>query len=98
MGELLIYILLNSTVQSISTKMYYIISTKVLQGSDTVCGTVLQKRCSRIYGLNSRLVCIQRVSKNSFLKLNFLEYIVKDLDHNYYNNSLKYLGNRRLFL
>ena len=98
MGELLIYILLNSTVQSISTKMYYILSIKVLQGSDTACGTVLQKKCSRIYGWNSRLICVQRVSKNSFLKLNFLKYIFKDFDHNYYNNSLKYSGNRTLFL
>ena len=29
-GELLIYILLNKTVQSISTTMYYVLSTEIL--------------------------------------------------------------------
>ena len=33
-GELLIQILLNKTVQSISTKMYYVLSTMILQGAD----------------------------------------------------------------
>ena len=55
--------------------MYYLLSTKILQGSDTASGTALQKRCSRIYGLNPRLIYLQRVSKNSFLKLNFPEDI-----------------------
>ena len=63
---------------------------KVLQGSYTASGTTLQKRCSRICGLNPGLIYLQKVSKNSFIKLNFL----KD---NYYNNSLKYAANRALF-
>ena len=33
-----------------STKMYYVLSTKILQGSDTASATVLQKSCSRICG------------------------------------------------
>ena len=74
-GELLIKILLNNTVQSISTKMHYVLSTKTLQGSDTASGTVLQKKCFRICGLNPRLIYLQRVSKSAFLKLNFLKYI-----------------------
>ena len=67
--------------------MYYVLSTKVLKGSDTASGTVLQKRCSRICGLNPRLIYLQRVSKNLILKLNFLKYIFKDFDYNYYNNN-----------
>ena len=48
--ELLIYIFLNKTVQSISTLMYYVLSTKILQEPDTASGSVLQIRCSRICG------------------------------------------------
>ena len=48
---------------------------KILQGSDTASGTVLQKRCLRIYDLNPGLTYLQKVSKNSFLKLNFLKDI-----------------------
>ena len=55
--------------------MYYALSTKILQGSDTASGTVLQNRCSRICGLNPILIYLQRVSENSFLKLNFLKDI-----------------------
>ena len=47
----------------------------MLQGSDIASGTVLQKRCSKICGLNRRLIYLQRVSKKSFLKLNFLNDI-----------------------
>ena len=55
--------------------MFYILSFKRLQGSDIASGTVLQKRCSKICGLNRRLIYLQRVSKKSFLKLNFLNDI-----------------------
>ena len=55
--------------------MYDVLSTKILQGSDTDSGTALQKHCSRICGLNPGLIYLQKVSKNSFLKLNFLKYI-----------------------
>ena len=48
---------------------------KMLQGSDTASGTVLQKRCSRICGLNPGLIYLQKVSKKLFLKLNFLKGI-----------------------
>ena len=72
--------------------MYYLLSTKILQGADTAMGTVLQKGCSSICGWNPRLIYLQRVSKKLFLKLNFLKYMFKDFDHNYYNNSLKYSG------
>ena len=57
--------------------MYDVLSTKILQRSDTASGTVLQKRCSKICGLNPGLIYSQKVSKNSFLKLNFL----KDIFH-----------------
>ena len=63
-----------------STKMYYVLSTKILQGSDTASGTDLQKKWFkfevflnlRILGLNPRLIYLQKVSKKVFLKLNFL--------------------------
>ena len=55
--------------------MHDVLSTKVLQGSGTASGTVLQKRCSRIYGLNPGLIYLQKVFKNSFLKLNLLKDI-----------------------
>ena len=54
--------------------MYDVLSPKILQRSDTASGTVLQKRCSKICGLNPGLIYSQ-VSKNSFLKLNFLKDI-----------------------
>ena len=38
-----------------------------------------------------------RVSKNSFLKLNFFTGIFKEFDHNCYDNSLKYAAKRTLF-
>ena len=44
---------------------------KIRQGSDTASGIVLQKRCYKICGLNPGLIYLQKVSKNSFLKLNF---------------------------
>ena len=79
--------------------MYYVLSTKILQGAVTASGTVLQKRCSRISGLNLRLIYLQRVSKKPFLQLNFSKDIFQGFqsDHNYYDNSLKYAGNRTLF-
>ena len=40
---------------------------------DTASGTVLQKRCSRICGLNSGLIYLQKVPKNLFLKQSFLK-------------------------
>ena len=46
--------------------MYYVLSTKILQGSDRARGTVLQKTCSRICGLNPRLIYLQRVFKNLY--------------------------------
>ena len=55
--------------------MYDVLSTKSLQGSDMTSGTVLQKRCSRMCGLNPGLTCLQKVSKNVFLKPNFLKDI-----------------------
>ena len=55
--------------------MYDVLSTKILQGSDTASRTVLQKMSFRIYGLNPGLIYLQKVSKNSFLKLNFLNNI-----------------------
>ena len=46
--------------------MYYVLFTKILQVSDTTSGTVFQKRCPRICGLNPRLIYLQRVSKNLY--------------------------------
>ena len=48
---------------------------KILEGWDTAGGTVLQERCSRTCGLHSGLIYLQKVSKNFFLKLNFLKDI-----------------------
>ena len=54
-----------NTVQPISIKMY--------GKPDTASGTVLQKRCSRICGLKSGLIYLQKVPKNLFLKQSFLK-------------------------
>ena len=70
---------------------------KILQGSDTASGTVLQKNCSRICGLNPGLIYLQKVSKNSFLKLNFLKDIFQGFWLQHYNNSLKYMAKITLF-
>ena len=48
---------------------------KILQGSDTASRTVRQKTYSGICGLNPGLIYLQKVSKNLFLKLNFLKDI-----------------------
>ena len=37
---------------------------KTLKGSDTASGTLHQKRCSRICGLNPGLIHLPKVSKN----------------------------------
>ena len=50
---------------------------KILKGSNTAGGTVLQRRRSRICGLNPGLINLQKVSKNSFLKLDFLKGIIQ---------------------
>ena len=55
--------------------MNYVLSTKILQESDTASGTVLQKRCSIICGLKPTLIYSQRVSKKLFLKPKFLKDI-----------------------
>ena len=70
---------------------------KVLEGSYTASGTTLQKRCSRICGLNPGLIYLQKVSKNSFLKLNFLKDIFQGFWLQHYNNSLKYAEKITLF-
>ena len=62
-------ILLNNTVQSISTKMNKALSTKILQGPGTASGTVLQKRRLRTFALNPGLIYLQKVLKNLFLNL-----------------------------
>ena len=64
-------------MQSVPTKMYDVLSTMILQGSDTASGNVIQKRCSKICGLNLGLIYLEKVSKNSFLNsfLNFLREI-----------------------
>ena len=45
--ELLLEILESKTVQSISTKIYYVLFTKILQRADAASGTVLQKKVVR---------------------------------------------------
>ena len=72
---------------------------KILQGLDTASGTVLQKRCSRIWGLNPGLIYLQKVSKNSFLKLNFLKDIFQRfwLQLNITIIAWNYAGNGTLF-
>ena len=59
---------------------------KILQGSEMAKGTVLQKRCSKICGLNPGLIYLQKVSKNSLLKLNFL----KDFFQGFWLQLLQY--------
>ena len=54
-------ILLNNTVQSISTTMNKALSTKILQGPGTASGTVLQKRRLRTFALNPGLIYLQKV-------------------------------------
>ena len=46
--------------------MYYILSSKILQGSDTATGTVFQKRRSRICGLNPRLIYLYAGNRTLF--------------------------------
>ena len=41
--------------------MYYVLSTKILQWSETANGTVIHKRCSRICGLNPRLMYLYNI-------------------------------------
>ena len=49
--------------------MYDVLSIKILQGSDAASGTLLQKRCSRIYGLNPGLMYLEKLSANRALFL-----------------------------
>ena len=53
-------------MQSVSTKMYDLLSTKIVQGSDTASGTVVQKRCSETCGLNLGLIYIYKSLKIHF--------------------------------
>ena len=42
--------------------MYYVLlSTKILQGLGTASGTILKKGCSRICGLNPRLIYLNNI-------------------------------------
>ena len=51
--------------------MYYVLlSTKIQQGLDTASVTILKKGCSRICGLNSRLIYL-----NNILILKYLEFL-----------------------
>ena len=63
--------------------MYYVLSTKILQGSDTGRGTVIQKRYSRICGLNPGLIYLQLtksfykfISKTELLKIYFSRILI----------------------
>ena len=47
-----------------------LLSTKILQGSDTASGTILKKSCSRICSLNPRLIYL-----NNILILKYLEIL-----------------------
>ena len=58
--------------------MYYVLPTKTIQGS----GKGVLEFC----GLNPRVIYLQRASKNSFLKLNYLKRYFKVYDHNYYDD------------
>ena len=60
---------MNGIVQSISSNIYDVLSIKILQGSDAASGNLLQKRCSRIYGLNSGLIYLEKLSANRALFL-----------------------------
>ena len=72
-------------VQSIFTKMYYL-STKILQGSGTASGTVLQKMCSRICGLNPRLIYLYNVLM--LINLEFLKTYMQVTEHFFHNSCL----------
>ena len=60
---------MNGIVQSISSNIYDVLSIKILQGSDAASGTLLQKRRSRIYGLNPGLMYLEKRSANRALFL-----------------------------
>ena len=82
---------MNKSIQSISTKLYDVLSIKILQRSDTANGAVLQKRCSGICGLNPGLTYLQKVSKNPFLKLKFLKDIFQGfIKKPWYTNFLSW--------
>ena len=49
---------MNGIVQSISSNIYDVLSIKILQGSDAASGTLLQKRCSRIYETETETINI----------------------------------------
>ena len=64
--------------------IYYLL--RYYKEPDTASGTVLQKSCSKICRLNRRSMYLQRVSKNSFLKLNFL----KDIFQGFWSQLLQW--------
>ena len=55
------------TVRSISTKMYYVLFTKILQRADAASGTVLQKKGVREFVVKS----LDRYIYKEFLKISF---------------------------
>ena len=59
---------------TVSTKMYYVLPTKTIQGSSAVVGLFFKKGVLE-FVLNPTLIYLQRVSKNLFLKLNYLKDI-----------------------
>ena len=65
--ELLLEILESKTVQSISTKIYYVLFTKILQWADAASGTVLQKKGVREFVVKT----LDRYIYKEFLKISF---------------------------
>ena len=83
--------MIETTVHSISTKMYYVLSSKIVQGLDTASGTVLQKRSSRISGLNNILNkwYTYTYNLNNILILKYLEFlkIYMQVTEHFFHNS-----------
>ena len=51
---------------------------KILQGLGTASGTVLQKRCSRICGLNPGLIYLQKETTYKKKLLEGIEFFLQD--------------------
>ena len=60
-------IILSKTVQPISTKMYYVLFAKILQGADSISGTALRKTGVREFSVKTP----DRCPYKEFLKIYF---------------------------
>ena len=81
-----------------STKMYYVLFTKVLQGADTASGNCSSEKDVQEFVVKTiDIYTYKEFLKFFFQNWTFSQIFFKDFDHNYYINSLKYAVNRTLF-